>query len=189
MFLAWVALYAVPDRCKERLGAGSVRDRDGLATVTRIAFPIPRRRGPPLLLENARLLLGDRTGPRPFHCNPGRFYIRLSGKNPSTKENEKRMETGVVRLDRNRADRRHVGQAAHAGAGPRWPAANDSPRDDRGSGRRSYCAASQVHGTYYGVQCLVDPGGHPWTNRIAGHLPTVREFVAHLSLCGSHVGT
>jgi hypothetical protein len=51
---------------------------------------------PPLLLENARWLLGDRVGTRPFHCNPGRFYVRLSGKNPSTKENEKRMEIGNI---------------------------------------------------------------------------------------------
>jgi hypothetical protein len=51
---------------------------------------------PPLLLENARWLLEDRTGTRLFHCNPGRFYVRLSGKNPSTKENEKRMEIGNI---------------------------------------------------------------------------------------------
>jgi uncharacterized membrane protein YeaQ/YmgE (transglycosylase-associated protein family) len=44
-------------------------------------------------------------------------------------------------------------------------------------------AATRGHGPY-GVQRLVDPGGHPWSNHIAGDLPTVRAFAANLNLCG-----
>jgi len=44
-------------------------------------------------------------------------------------------------------------------------------------------AATRGHGTY-GVQRLVDPGDHPWSNHIAGDLPTVRGFAANLNLCG-----
>ena len=44
-------------------------------------------------------------------------------------------------------------------------------------------AATRGHGTY-GVQRLVDPGDHPWSNHIAGDRPTVRGFAANLNLCG-----
>ena len=45
-----------------------------------------------------------------------------------------------------------------------------------------YCAATRRHGAY-GVQHLVDPGGHPRSDHIAGDIPTVRGFATDLNPC------
>src|SRR3712207_3605176 len=42
----------------------------------------------------------------------------------------------------------------------------------------------------YGVQHLVYPGGHPWSNHIAGDILTVRGFSANLkNSCAWQTGT
>jgi hypothetical protein len=63
---------------------------------------------------------------------------------------------------------------------PRRLPANDSNRDDRGSGWRFYCAATRRHRTY-GVQHLVDLAGHPRSDHTAGDLPAVRGFAMDLN--------